>query len=156
MSIVSSSYVVGVAQRDGRAYVTETHTDNIGLPHVASYLAAVGADYAAIMTARAPRIAAAIADVEYLDIVNRASTFVLNYQTKAELAARFRAAYKAATRDELARLAYWLIERINDGTFTDAQVQSAFGLTAGQYAPLKARAVTLHDYWAAISAAVGE
>ena len=30
MSIVSSSYTVGHAQRDGRRYVTERHTDDDG------------------------------------------------------------------------------------------------------------------------------
>lgn len=156
MSIVFSSFVVGVTQRDGRNFVEETHLDNVALEHRVVYLAAAGADYAAIMTARAPLIAAQIADAEFLENLNRTSGFVLNYQTKAEAAARFRVLYRSANREELARLAYWLIERINDGTFTDAQVQNAFGLTAGQYTSMKGRATTLHDDWAVVLSAVGE
>jgi hypothetical protein len=156
VSIVSSTFAVGPAQRDGRAYVTETHTDNIGIAHVVNYLAAVGTDYAAVMSARAPLIAVQIADAEFVDNLNRTSGFTLNYQTKAELASRFRAAYRGATRDVAASMAYWLIERINDGTVTDAQVQAAFGLTTTQYNAMKARATTLHDHWAAVLVAVGE
>lgn len=156
MSIVSSVFSLGPVQRDGRRFCTETHTDNIGLAHIASYLAAAGADYNAIMTARAPKIAVQIADQEFLDDLARTSGFVLNYQTKAEAAARFRAAYLGATQSVAASMAYWMIERINDGTFTDAQVQNAFGLTAGQYTTLKAQFQTLHDDWAAVLAAVGQ
>lgn len=156
VTIVSSTFTTDAqTQRDGRRYARETHTDNVGLQHVVNYLAAIGTDFAAVMNARAPVIAQQLADLEFALIV--ASTgYGAVYQTKAEFAARFRAAYKVASRDDLARLAYWLIERINDGTFTDAQVQNAFGLTAQQYTAMKARAQTLHDDWAVVLAAVGE
>ncbi len=155
MAIVNSVFALESVQVDGRRYVRETHTDNLGLQYVINYLAAVGANYSAIMTARAAVIALQIADQEYADNLER-STPLFNYQTKTEFAARFRAAYKAANKEQLARLAYWIIERINDGTFTDAQVQNAFGLTNPQYTAMKARAQTLHDDWSVILAAVGE
>jgi hypothetical protein len=49
---------------------------------------------------------------------------------------------------QAAAVAYWLIERIADGTFTDTQVRNAFGLTVTQYNAMKARMQTLHDQWA--------
>jgi hypothetical protein len=64
MSIVSSSYVVGHAQADGRRYVTETHTPNVGEPVVVRYKAAVGADYDAIMAARVAKLNAMLANAE--------------------------------------------------------------------------------------------
>lgn len=156
MSIVSSSFTLGTIQRDGRRFVHEVHTDNVAIDHIVDYLAAVGLDYAAVLAARAILIAVQIADQEFLDNLARTSGFTLNYQTKAELAARFRAVYLSATKAGAASMAYWLIERINDGTVTDAQVQAAFGLTAGQYATLKAKFTSLHDSWATVLAAVGE
>lgn len=52
MSIVSSTYVVGNAQVDGRRWVTERHTDSASTIHVCEYLADVGTDYAAVMSSR--------------------------------------------------------------------------------------------------------
>lgn len=134
----------------------ESHTDNIGVVRIIRYLAAVGANYTAIMNARAVTLAVQIADQEFIDNLGRTSGFTLNYQTKSELASRFRAMYQVASKDVAASMAYWLIERINDGTVTDAQVQAAFGLTAGQYASMKTRATTMHDAWAQVLVAVGE
>ncbi len=80
----------------------------------------------------------------------------LVHQTPAQLAARFREAYRNATKEQAAKMAYWLIERILAGDFTDAQVRAAFGLTTTQYAAMKARATTLHDQYAAVQNARGE
>jgi hypothetical protein len=157
MSIVSSIFaLVGPTQADGRQFVRETHTDNVAIQHFVDYLAAVGANYTAIMNARAITLAVQIADQEFADNLGKTSGFTLNYQTRSELASRFRAIYLSATRDVACSMAYWLIERINDGTVTDAQVQAAFGLTALQYSNMKARATTMHDHWAAVLVAVGE
>lgn len=64
MSIVSSTHTVGHAQIDGRRQVIETHVDHLGVAHVASYLASVGTDYAAVMSARATQIEADLAEAE--------------------------------------------------------------------------------------------
>ena len=80
----------------------------------------------------------------------------LVHQTPAQLAARFRAAYRDATRERAAKMAWCLIERIVSGDFTDAQVRSAFGLTSTQYTAMKTRMTALHDQYAAILAAKGE
>lgn len=80
----------------------------------------------------------------------------LIHQTPAQLAARFREAYRGATKEQAAKMAYWLIESILVGDFTDAQVRGAFGLTATQYTALKSRMTTLHDHYAAVKNARGE
>jgi hypothetical protein len=64
MSIVSSTYSVGAAQACGRVDVTETHTDSEGGIHVSVYRIAPGADYTAIMQARAVAIAEQLAEAE--------------------------------------------------------------------------------------------
>ena len=81
---------------------------------------------------------------------------VLKRATSAQLAAAVRERFRSSTGTEAARLAAWLIERIADGTWTDAQVRTAFGLTTQQYTAAKARFQTLHDQWAVIVAAQGE
>lgn len=156
MAITSSVYAVDShTQIDGRRWVYETHTDSEGEVWLFSYLAVGGADYAAIMAARAGSLLNQLRDRELMRLLGGAP-FVLHHQTVAELAARFRQEYRTASKERLAKLAYWLIERINDGTFTDAQVRNVFNLSVAQYSVLKARATALHDAEAAIRAAEGE
>lgn len=81
---------------------------------------------------------------------------VLKHATAAQLAAAFREHYKAATGAEAARLAAWLLARIDDGTWTDTQVRNAFGLTVTKYNTLKAKLVAVRDHWAAVQEAQGE
>lgn len=64
MPIVSSDHIVGPVQKDGRAYVTETHTDHLGGIYHVEYLAAVGSDYVAIRTARVAGIEQQSAEAE--------------------------------------------------------------------------------------------
>ena len=80
----------------------------------------------------------------------------LRHQTAAQFAARLRERFRSAEREEAARLATWIIERIAAGDITDAQVRTAFGLSAAQYSALKTRLQTLRDHWAAVRAAKGE
>jgi hypothetical protein len=80
----------------------------------------------------------------------------LRYATLAQLGAAFRDRYRNASREECARLATWLLNRIDDGTFTDAQVRNFFGLTQTQYNNLKTRLTNLRTNWLAVQAAQGE
>ena len=79
----------------------------------------------------------------------------LRFATGAELAAAFRRRYKAAEGFEAARLATWLLNRIDDGTFTDAQVRNAFGLTVAQYNALKTKFTSQRTAYLAIVAERG-
>lgn len=64
MPIVSSTHSVAHAQIDGRRYVTEQHTDDLGNVLTVEYLAADDADYVAIRTARALQINDQLAEAE--------------------------------------------------------------------------------------------
>lgn len=70
MPIVNSSYLVAVPQVDGRSYVLETHIDQYGQTYGAEYLAEVGADYSAIMNARAGQISQGLIDGEIAALLN--------------------------------------------------------------------------------------
>ncbi len=73
MPVASSSYVIDAhTQVDGRQYVRETHTLTAGDPFVANYLAAVGADYAAIMAARVAKINESLAETEANEVIDGA------------------------------------------------------------------------------------
>src|SRR5512135_2257803 len=60
MPIVNSIIVSSQLQADGRSYITERHTDQNGTTYDAVYLAAIGLDTAAVLTARAATIGATI------------------------------------------------------------------------------------------------
>ena len=155
MSIVSSDVVLGTLQRDGRRHVTETHVDNVGISYTFTYLAAVDANTSAILAARAVTLAQWLINRELEAELASDSFTPLVYGTKTQLADAFRARYKDATALEAARMATWLLNRIDEGTFTDAQVQSAFGLTTNQYNNQKAILTTLRANYVACLAAVG-
>ncbi len=142
-------------QRDGSRYVTETHVDSAGLTHYMAYLWREGMDADAIMAARVALIQESLEQEEFDRILDGAD-FVLVHQTKAQFAARFRARFKDAAREEAARLATWLLDHIDDDTFTEAQVRNVFGLNATQYTNLMNRLNPMRDAYLAILAARGE
>lgn len=81
---------------------------------------------------------------------------VLQHATLAQLGATFRERFRSSEGAETARLARWLLGRIQDGTFTETQVRTFFGLTLAEWNTLKTKIQTLRDHWAAVLAARGE
>lgn len=155
MAIVSSVFVVGQPQVDGRCYVREVHVDNAGLEHSFEYLAAVNADYNAIMLARVPLIDEQLkaAEVEACIASDRLTTV---YITKSDLAARVRELYRNGEREALVRIARWIRRRIIAGDFTETQVRNAFGLTVAQWDTLKQKMLAMDDALATVENARGE
>lgn len=156
MTIVSSTAAAGHAQKDGRRYVQEIHTDHLGAEHRYEYLAAQDADIQSILTTRAGALAILLAEREYREHIETDGWSALEHQTGAQFAARFRAEYQSASKARCAYLAWWIIRRLANGDVTDAGVRNAFGMTVTQYNAFKARMQTLHDHWAAVLAATGE
>lgn len=158
-SISSSTFVVGVAQVDGRHYVVETHIDNALVSHIFEYLCDANLtdiDRTAIMNARAAALLSILVAMECLAMLQLGAPLTFVYATKAQLGNAFRAAFKVATQVEAERLAKWLLDHIDAGDFTDAQVQSFFGYTTTQYNNLKARATTMRTEYNDMLAAAGE
>lgn len=151
----TSTFTVGHAQADGRRLIIERHVDATGREHVIEYGPIGQADYASIMAARAAALDDALAESE-VDECIATNTVRAQYQTGAEFAGRLRERYRVATQETAARLAAWLLGRIEAGQLTDLQVRNAFGLTAPQYTAMKTRMTTLRVSWAALRAAVGE
>lgn len=71
MGIVSSSYQAdATTQIDGRVYVTETHTDNLGIVRQWVYLAAVGANKDTILAQHAAQLADQLEQEEIGSLLN--------------------------------------------------------------------------------------
>ena len=80
----------------------------------------------------------------------------LSYQTAAQFVARLREYYRNSKREEVARLAKWILDRIEAGDVTDTQVRNAFGMTTIQYTTFKTKLTTLRDNYNSINLAEGE
>lgn len=82
--------------------------------------------------------------------------FNLKHQTVAEFVTRLREQYRYARGTYCAQIATWLLNRIDAGDLTDAQASTAFGLTAGQWAALKAKMTVMRSNWQSTNSAAGE
>lgn len=80
----------------------------------------------------------------------------LRHQTPAQFAARLREHYRAASKTDAARIATWIMDRIDAGDLTVAQVRAAFGMTAGQWTTLQSKLTALRTNYLAVQAALGE
>jgi hypothetical protein len=156
MSIVSSNFITEHAQKDGRRDVIETHIDHLGTQYIFEYLWDGVADRDAILVARAASLLETLAIIEYTQRLQIDGWTPLQHQTGAEFADKLRAEYRVSSRERVCYLAWWLINRITEGTFTDAQVRNAFSMTTVAYTSFKARLQAAHDHWAAVITAQGE
>jgi hypothetical protein len=138
MATISSSQIIeDVKQVDGRRWILERHIDNAGIERLVRYLAAAGDDTAALLATHAAQVAANLAagevaaNVAVVTALGSAATPTFTYSTVAQNAAGLREAYRGATRIDAVMVGDYL------DTLSSAQLQAAFGLTAGQVATLK-------------------
>lgn len=142
MPIVASAIEATSLQADGRSWVDELHTDQLGQKYARSYLAAAGFDTASALAAYAIQLAADIALREIAknvgDIIRNGSLASpsLVYSTAAQNFAALRAAYRIATEVEAIMMGDFI------STLTDNQLQTAFGITAGQVTTLRTNKLT--------------
>lgn len=142
MSIVSSIIVEAGRQRDGRYQVHERHTDHTGAIWPRFYLAGAADDQNAALAAYAVLLVGMLRDAEIArniaavlaDGRNAVTTTV--HSTAAENFADLRARYLTMTRVEAIFAGDFL------GSLTNAQLQNAFGMTAGQVTTLRTNKLT--------------
>jgi hypothetical protein len=140
--IVSSAIVEDAPQIDGRRAVTEAHTDQVGVVRRCQYMAGAGEDVAATMGGRVAQINAGLVSDEIASNMAAvcssgsfaAPTFV--HSTVAANVAAFRAAYAGMANEQAIMMGDFLASR------TDAALQNALGLTAGQVAALRSSKLT--------------
>lgn len=81
---------------------------------------------------------------------------VLKYATLTQLGNAFRERYKDSTGWETFRLATWLVNRIDDGTFTIQQVRNFFGLSVPEANALYAKWQDWKAKFDEMNGAIGE
>lgn len=142
MPIVSSVITGDERQRDGRRWVGELHTDHLGVQYPIRYLAEAAADIATVMRDRVAVIEDQLrgseiaANVAAVMLDGSAASYTLAYSTAAQNFAALRAAYQGATRTQAIMVGDFL------ASLTNGQIQTAFGLTAGQVATLRTNKLT--------------
>jgi hypothetical protein len=137
MSIVSSTVTVEHAQIDGRRWARETHTDHLGVQHIFDYLSEVGADTAAILSARAAGLPGQLAaqeisqNIQAVKSLGSLASPTFQHSTAGANAAALREAYGAMAQQEAIMTGDYL------NTLTNGQLAAAFGITTGQAQTLR-------------------
>jgi len=80
----------------------------------------------------------------------------LKHQTKAQLRNRLRLEYRNAEGERLAKIAHRILRLIEEGDFTDAQIQAEFGKDDARYVVFKARLTKLRESLLDLRAAKGD
>ncbi len=138
MSIVNSIVLSQIAQTDGRVWVTEQHTDQLGITYDIVYLAANPTIIAAHLATSATNVwnqlvASEIANnINMVEALGKYATPTVNYSTSAQNAATLPIIYAAATQVQAIMIGDYL------NTLTALQLENAFGWTAAQVATLQA------------------
>lgn len=142
MSIVSSDILSDSPQKDGRRDIRERHIDHLGVEHLRQYLAAAGADAAAALTAYAARLPGDLRDneiasnIEAVMALGSLAGVTLQHSTAAQNFTALRQAYQTMTKTEAIFAGDFL------SSLSNAQLQNAFGLTAGQVTTLRSNKLT--------------
>lgn len=140
-TITSSVIVEDAAQKDGRRYITERHTDHVGGTYEVRYIALAAADVNATMTARVATIEAELAENEIrknLDNAVSDGSFVAPttvHCTVAQIRARLRELYQTPSGWKAVCLGRY----INSLGLTDQQLSSLFGVNGAQLTALKTK-----------------
>lgn len=142
MPIVSSTVSEEVAQKDGRKWVEERHTDHVGLVYVLRYLASSGVDINAVLSARATQILNDLVRTEIAANLSRIladgslANVTIVYATLADIRTALREAYQNATRLDAIMLGDFL------SSLTNGQLQTLFSMSAGQVTSLRTNKLT--------------
>lgn len=142
MPVVSSAIVEDSPQIDGRRWIVERHLDQTGAARFVRYLADRAINAPAGMAARALAITAALPAEEIADnldaiaALGRFARVTLRHSTVAQNAAALRQRYRTAAELQALMIGDYL------ATLTDGQLQTAFGLTAGQVTTLRTNKLT--------------
>lgn len=135
--IVSSLILDDARQADGSRWITERHTDQLGLAYDIRYLADALTDILAAMAARVARLNTWLTEGEIATNIaavmvdGSLASYALHYSTPAQNFAGLRIAYRDATRTEAIMIGDFLNAR------TDAQLQSAFNMTPAEVTALR-------------------
>lgn len=157
MPIVSSIIADTNVQKDGRKWVREIHTDQVGVQYVRNYLAGAADDLNAALAAYATQLGV---DINAAEIASNVAAITVNgsvavvtstYSTAAQMQTALRSAYQTATRVQAVMIGDFL------SGLTSVQLQTLFSMTAAQVTTLRTNRLTPAATTAtAIRAAAGQ
>lgn len=153
---MTSQLIIGATQADGRTYITELHTDAIGMVHRVEYLSNAGDDRQAIMVARALQLGEELKVSEVNEATDGGNVLTPVHQTGASFISRWRTRFKGAQGEQLVRMGKWLIQAVTDERITVTQIKNAFSLNDTQWATLRDKLIVLRDKLDDITKAKGE
>lgn len=154
MPIVSSTIIEDAAQINGFRWITELHTDQLGLQYRMHYMTAAATNTAPIMAAHAVQIGANLTAQEIASNVAAAiasgslAVMVYNYSTQAQSDLAIRQAFQFATGVTAINLGDYL------RTLTAGRLTVAFSL--GNVISLTAALAAIGTQATAMRAAVGQ
>lgn len=133
-TIVSSTYTLGTPQANGTVYVTEIHTWDSGLaPTIREYgPVPAGLDFQAIADAQAIVIMQAKRDSEAFSNLNNGK-YILVYNTETQMLEFVRDIYLNSEGFETCQWARWIVDRLNDSSFSISAIRAVWGMTPPQW-----------------------
>ena len=81
---------------------------------------------------------------------------VFKHQTKEQFMTRFHQRYRDSAGEETVRLGTWLLDKLDDGDFTDDHVIFGFGFKQSELVSFKARLNSWRSAYRQIKSAIGE
>jgi hypothetical protein len=150
---------IGHLQRDGRRYVTETHSDSFGDYSNITYLSPPNTDitdFNRIATSREPDLIRQNANNEARDDVDSRKRPTARFQTVAEELLQIRERYLKSKGEETCKIARWIVDRLDDGSVTVVQMRTAFNVTPAQWNSINGRMDTFSAAITSVETAVGE
>jgi hypothetical protein len=157
VTVTSSQAIISQVQKDGRSYVLEKFGLSDGRALQTVYLAPVGFDTDAHLSAAAVQLIADLkaseidANVSQVTAVGSLANPTLAFSTAAENFAALRDFYATATQVQAVMAGDFL------NTLTNGQIATAFGITTGQAATLRTnKLVPAASIATSIRAAVGQ
>ena len=147
---------IGHAQKDGRRFVIEAHSDAVGEFARIQYLAEDNADTNAIATARHASLLASSAEQEARNTVDQGLQPNPRFQTEDELLVKVRARYLPSKGEETCIISKWIVDRLNDGSISVPQMRTVFGVSAAGWNAINGRMDVFAAAIDSVSAAVGE
>lgn len=156
MSIVSSTIVENIVQRDGRRSVRERHVDHLGKVFFREYLADGDLDLNARLAAYAAQLAGEEESGEIAANIERVTSFdespIFNYSTRPQLLAQLRDLYKDATKLQCLRISRYIYNL----SLSDAAIKLLFGVGDAGLAVLKTKLQNQSALYDQIQSAIGQ
>jgi len=155
VAIVSSEIAVQL-DLGSQWFVVEHHTDSVAGVHSWRYTPSKSVDLNAKLAEHAVHLQEQLVDEEVKRALEVDAAPVIVHQTGAQFLLRLRELYRDSRKEICAWIARWIVNRLNAGELTAAQMMNVFNLSAPQWNILFAKLQTMADALDVLEQALGE